>query len=267
MLAGLDAGQEPDEAQRAELMRALHTIKGNAAMLGLRPLQELVHGVEDAFKLAASPAVLPLDVLHRAAAALHRALEAAGGAEQEQAFAPLAPLRAELADALAAPAPSTQAADEPAAAETRDDASAAVPSASAARDAGAEAPTSTEAAPVPPAIPPRVPIPAATALSPAAAPALPARTPSPGDAPAPERRSEAGAREESLRIPFARLDPLLGQVDDLSRAVEGLRAWAAENAQALQAAGLRRGAAERLEELEASASAVRRGATSLRLVA
>jgi two-component system chemotaxis sensor kinase CheA len=56
-------------------------------------------------------------------------------------------------------------------------------------------------------------------------------------------------------------------VDDLSRAVEGLRAWAAENAQALQAAGLRRGAAERLEELEASASAVRRGATSLRLVA
>ncbi|HEX8318816.1 chemotaxis protein CheA [Longimicrobium sp.] len=261
VLAGLDAGQAPDEAQRAELLRALHTIKGNAAMLGLRPLQELVHGVEDAFKHAPAPAVLPLETLQRAAAALHRALEAAGGAEQEQAFAPLAPLRAELADALAAPAPSAEAADD---AETLDDASAAVPSA--AGGARAEAPTSTEAAPLP-SIPPRVPLPADSAVSPAVAPAPAARTPSPGDAPAPERRSDAGAREESLRIPFARLDPLLGQVDDLVRAVEGLRAWMAENAQALQAARLRRGAAERLEELEASASAVRRGATSLRLVA
>lgn len=277
VLAGLDAGQAPDEAQRAELLRALHTIKGNAAMLGLRPLQELVHGVEDAFRRAPVPAVLPLETLHRAAAALRRALEAAGGGEQEQAFAPLAPLRAELADALAAPAPSAETADyaegaetlddasAAAAAETLDDASAAVPSA--ARDAGAEASTRTEAAPGPSSIPPGVPFPAADAVSPAAAPAVSARPPSPGNALAPERRSEAGAREESLRIPFARLDPLLGQVDDLARAVEGLRAWAAENAQALQAAGLRRGAAERLEELESSAHAVRRGATSLRLVA
>jgi two-component system chemotaxis sensor kinase CheA len=269
VLAGLDAGQAPDEAQRAELLRALHTIKGNAAMLGLRPLQELVHGVEDAFKRAPVPAVLPLETLHRAAAALRRALEAAGGAEQEQSFAPLAPLRVELADALAAPAPSAETADDAddaEAEETLDDAPPAVPSASAARDAEAGASTSTEAAPVPP-VPTRVPLPADSGVPPAAAPAFPARTPAPGNAPAPERRSEAGAREESLRIPFARLDPLLGQVDDLMRAVEGLRAWMAENAPALQAAGLRRGAAERLEELEASASAVRRGATSLRLVA
>jgi two-component system chemotaxis sensor kinase CheA len=293
-------------------------------MLGLRPLQELVHGVEDAFKRAPAPAVLPLDVLHRAAAALRRALEAAGGAEQEQAFAPLAPLRAELADALAAPAPSTVPVVDADAAERPDDASvpilsaesvdgaggageslvdaedsapadapatadvgAAEPSASTARaaesdgptsteaasDAGADGPISMEAAPAPSSIPPGVPSSSASAVSPAAgataadAPASTTRTPSTGNAPAPERRSDAGAREESLRIPFARLDPLLSQVDDMARAVEGLRAWAAENAQALQAAGLRRGAAERLEELESSASAVRRGATSLRLVA
>ena len=142
-----------------------------------------------------------------------------------------------------------------------------VPSASAAPDAGAEGSTTTDAAPGPSSTPPRVPFPAADAVSPTAEPASSARTPSAGNAAAPERRSEAGAREESLRIPFARLDPLLSQVDDLARAVEGLRAWMAENAQALQAAGLRRGAAERLEDLDASASAVRRGATSLRLVA
>lgn len=268
VLVGLEAGQAPDEAQRAELLRALHTIKGNAAMLGLRPLQELVHGVEDAFKRAPAPAVLPLGTLQRAAAALRRALEAAGGAEQEQAFAPLAPLRAELADALAAPAAPAEAA------ETLDDASTPVFSiepVDAVRGAG-EAPGEggeSAGAGGSAAADAGVPSPAAGAgaVSPAAAPASSARTPSPGDAAVPERRSEAGAREESLRIPFARLDPLLSQVDDLARGVEGLRAWMAENAQALQAAGLRRGAAERLEELDASASAVRRGATSLRLVA
>lgn len=284
VLAGLEGGQAPDEGQRAELLRALHTIKGNAAMLGLRPLQELVHGVEDAFKRAPAPAALPLETLQRTAAALRRALEAAGGPEQEQAFAPLPLLRTELADALAAPAPpSADAAEIADAAEVVDDASAPVfpvepadaaggedeaadgssaadagagePIASASEDAGDDAPASAEAAPGPSSTPLAVP----PSASPEAGPA--ARTP------APERRSEAGAREESLRIPFARLDPLLSQVDDLSRAVEGLRAWMAENAQALQSAGLRRGAAERLEELDASASAVRRGATSLRLVA
>jgi hypothetical protein len=74
-------------------------------MLGLRPLQELVHGVEDAFKRAAAPAALPVDVLQRAAAALRRALEDAGGPAQDAAFAPLPVLRAELADALAVPVP------------------------------------------------------------------------------------------------------------------------------------------------------------------
>ena len=288
VLAGLEAGQAPDEGQRAELLRALHTIKGNAAMLGLRPLQELVHGVEDAFKRAPAPAALPLETLQRTAAALRGALEAAGGPEQEQAFAPLAPLRAELADALAAPAPSA-APTVPAGALDADDAPAPVlpvepadaaggegeaAGGSAAADAGGGEPIASatgdaeEDAPASPRSPEDAPAPSSTPSVPSAA--APSASPEAGPAartPAPERRSEAGAREESLRIPFARLDPLLSQVDDLSRAVEGLRAWMAENTPALQSAGLRRGAAERLEELDATASAVRRGATSLRLVA
>ncbi len=73
-------------------------------------------------------------------------------------------------------------------------------------------------------------------------------------------------REESLRIPMARLEPLLSQVDDLARAVEGMRAWAAEARDALRAAGLSRALGERLEEVDVAAASVRRSATALRLV-
>ncbi|HEU4881232.1 MAG TPA: ATP-binding protein, partial [Longimicrobium sp.] len=265
-LSALETGQAPDDAERSELMRALHTIKGNAAMLGLRPLQELVHGVEDAFKLAPAPAALPLDVLHRAAAALRGALEAAGSPAQEEAFTPLSPLRAELADALLAPAgpPAVTAdAEAPAglgaeasagtdaeasagAAEVDEDESAADESAS---PAGPEPESSEAAVPVPEEAERRAedPAPASASAAPAAG-------------------GGAGVREETLRIPFARLDPLLSQVDDLARAVEGLRARAAESAEALQEAGLRRALAERLEGLDTTASAVRRSATALRLV-
>ena len=258
---------------------------------GCGRLQELVHGVEDAFKRTPAPAALPLETLQRTAAALRRALEAAGGPEQEQAFAPLGPLRAELADALAAPRrpPCPRRPPPPRRSWTTrprrsSRSSRPTPPAGKGRRRRIRRPrsmrkgesrshpprgtrvgtrrASAEAAPGPSSTPPVPPAAASASPAPSAAPEAgpAARTP------APERRSEAGAREESLRIPFARLDPLLSQVDDLSRAVEGLRAWMAENAQALQGAGLRRGAAERLEQLDASASAVRRGATALRLV-
>lgn len=290
VLQALEAGQEPDEAQRTELMRALHTLKGNAAMLGLRPMQELVHGVEDAFKRAPEPAVLPLDALHRTATALRHALEAAGSPNQDEVFAPLPALRAALADALAAPAPpaASEAAssadavapgDGPAVDEPDPSPASAVPDAAdeGARDdpedarddggdatasaaladaadaalaeGGAEAPYDPEAA-APTAETEAAAVAAATPLAEAT------------------RRGDAwsGVREETLRIPFARLDPLLSQVDDLARAVEGLRAWMAERAEALRDAGLRRGLGERLEELDTAASAVRRSATALRLI-
>jgi two-component system chemotaxis sensor kinase CheA len=287
-LAALEEGQAPDAAERAELMRALHTLKGNAAMLGLRPLQELVHGVEDAFKQAASPAALPLDVLHRAAAALRGALEAAGSPAQEDAFAPLPPLRAELADALLAPAipadapaaPPAGGADAEAPAGTVAEASAGI----ADTDTDAEAPAGTgadasaqtgdvheDAAPAGPE-----PDASEAAASEAAASeaAEVARRRAEDLAPASASSTSAsaassggaGVREETLRIPFARLDPLLSQVDDLARAVEGLRVWASESAAPLQQAGLRRALAERLEVLDTAASAVRRSATALRLV-
>lgn len=279
MLATLDTGDSPGDAERAELLRALHTLKGNAAMLGLRPLQELVHGVEDAFKRSTVSAALTLDALRPAAAALRQALEAAGSPDQEAAFAPLPKLRADLADALAET--SAQAEAESAATKRKSsgadagstaieaavdasDADSSPAGGSAAQDAAthgtatsgtssAEA-RSSEAST------------AGDQESPGPAAESRPASPSPSPSPSTGGRSEAGVREETLRIPFARLDPLLSQVQDLARAVEGMRAWAAESAEALKAAGLRRAFSERLEEMETAVSAVRRSTTSLRLV-
>lgn len=271
-LRSLESGAAPTDEARAELLRALHTLKGNAAMLGLRPMQELVHAVEDAFKHGASPASRAAALVQRAASALRGALESAGSPDQDAAFEPLPALRAELADALAAPAP-----DPPApSASTEND----PPDAQAAAGAGMEADPAPASEPAPSAAAAEdargtgaddapagesaeaavdvamlatgeaVPPPAST---PAAAPSVPART-------------DAGVREETLRIPFGRLDPLLSQVDDLARAVEALRVWAAGRADALQAAGLRRGLGEHVETLSGIAATVRRSATALRLV-
>ncbi|HST62893.1 MAG TPA: ATP-binding protein [Longimicrobium sp.] len=319
----LEAGAAPTEAARAELLRALHTLKGNSAMLGLRPMQELVHTVEDAFKQGRLQASQPIRLLQRAASALRGALESAGSPDQDAAFEPLPALRSELADALAAPAPSAPAAIGPqpdAQQETRVDVQAAeavaavdaidrldatderVPFADAAdaTDSADEARgTSADDAPAPPSagavgsiesagaagaagsiasaesagpaeaavetamLAAGDPVPApATQLAPPDTSAPPAAATQPA-APA---RGDAGVREETLRIPFGRLDPLLSQVDDLARAVEALRVWAVQQAGALQAAGLRRALGDHVETLNGIASVVRRSATALRLV-
>jgi two-component system chemotaxis sensor kinase CheA len=246
-LQSLESGTAPAEDARAELLRSLHTLKGNAAMLGLRPMQELVHGVEDGFKRSTSPAALPLAALQRAASALRGALEAAGSPAQDAALAPLPALRAALADALAAPEPPP-----------------AVPSRQADADAGTNGGRDVQEAESVPSAADRPEEAAAAPVERRVARGEPASPPS--AAPAGAGRSEAGVREETLRIPFGRVDPLLSQVDDLARAVEALRVWAAERAEVLQAAGVRRGLAEQVETLNGIASTVRRSATALRLV-
>jgi two-component system chemotaxis sensor kinase CheA len=341
VLGSLESGAAPTEEDRAELLRALHTLKGNSAMLGLRPMQELVHGIEDAFRRGASPASQPVVVLQRAASALRGALEAAGAPDQDDAFAPLPALRAELADALATPAPDTPApsaaAGDPPDAQTETDAgmdvgtgaetdavvdagigtgvdavAAAVVDAVAVGDprparesdaetgAGTDADrmvrTDADADPAPVASAGIVDEAAGTvgdvALANESAESLTStEVPESGEsgeaavdvamlatggtvpsaavapaAPAAPGRNDAGVREETLRIPFGRLDPLLSQVDDLARAVEALRVWAAGQAEALQAAGLRRALGDHVETLNGIASTVRRSATALRLV-
>jgi chemotaxis protein histidine kinase CheA len=49
-LLQLDREGELDQDARGHLMRSLHTLKGNAGMLGLGPIRDFVHVVETVLK-------------------------------------------------------------------------------------------------------------------------------------------------------------------------------------------------------------------------
>jgi two-component system, chemotaxis family, sensor kinase CheA len=77
-------GELDDEAERS-LLRGLHTLKGNAGMLGLSAIRDFVHVVETALK--AGPAAWSegtLELLFEGAALLRRGVEAAGSEEEEE---------------------------------------------------------------------------------------------------------------------------------------------------------------------------------------
>jgi two-component system, chemotaxis family, sensor kinase CheA len=96
VLLSLGAGGPVPVEAHADLLRALHTLKGNSGMLGLRPLQDFVHTLEGSFRAGGTPAAAALDPLRDAAAALHRAVDRVGTEEQEAAFAALTRLRPAL---------------------------------------------------------------------------------------------------------------------------------------------------------------------------
>ncbi len=195
-LAAMERGEAVPEEERAVLLRGLHTLKGNAGMLGMRAIQDFVHSVEGVLKRGAPPSPGEVDQLLRGAAALRRAVDRAGTPEQEEAFAALLPVR-----------------EEP---------------------AGAAPPT---AAPAPAPPPPE---------------------------PAGVRAEDL--RDDTLRVPFRKLDRLLDEIGEVVTEVNALEAWAAAHRDALAAAGLRRPLLDRLEALGAAVDAGRRTATDLRLV-
>jgi two-component system, chemotaxis family, sensor kinase CheA len=96
VLLSLGADEPVPDEQRTALMRALHTLKGNAGMLGLRPLQDFVHTLEGSFRAGGNAPPSAIDALRDAAAALHRAIDRVGTDEQDAAFAALARLRPAL---------------------------------------------------------------------------------------------------------------------------------------------------------------------------
>jgi two-component system, chemotaxis family, sensor kinase CheA len=81
------------DEELAALLRALHTLKGNAGMLGLHPIQDFVHALEGRFRAAETPAALPLGPVRDAVAALRRAIDRVGTPDQDAAFRALTPLR------------------------------------------------------------------------------------------------------------------------------------------------------------------------------
>ncbi|HYW07082.1 MAG TPA: ATP-binding protein [Longimicrobium sp.] len=201
-LLEVERGDAPAPATRVEVLRALHTLKGNAGMLGFRPVQNFVHAVEEVFRGAGNEWTgLPLAGLQAATTAMRRAVDRAGTPEEEAAFFALAGVA--LHEAGPPPGPRG------------------------APDDNREAPPEAE----------------------------------PGD----EVRA-SDLREDVLRVPFARLDGLLDRAGELNAAVAALEHWVTANRDALDAAGVRRSLADRLEAVGAASEAVRRGSAELRLV-
>lgn len=86
-----------DAGTRSDVLRTLHTLKGNAGMLGLGPIRDYVHAVENAVK--GDPAAWSegtLERLFEGATALRRAVDAAGRPSQEEAFRALGAARHRL---------------------------------------------------------------------------------------------------------------------------------------------------------------------------
>jgi two-component system chemotaxis sensor kinase CheA len=106
-----------DEDARRGLLRTLHTLKGNAGMLGLSPIRDFVHAVENVLKRETEVWPEPtVERLFEGLAALRSAVEAAGRDRQPEAFQELGGARHRL-EALEAPDAaglprSRQAADE-----------------------------------------------------------------------------------------------------------------------------------------------------------
>jgi two-component system chemotaxis sensor kinase CheA len=128
--AALERGQALAPAARDALLRALHTLKGNAGMLGMRPLQDFVHALEDVLKpWDGMPGSHAPASLGEAAAALRRAVDRAGTAGEGEAFAALAAVPLSPPSPAAGPAAWEEATPVPAAplppAEAEDDTEAA----------------------------------------------------------------------------------------------------------------------------------------------
>ncbi|HEX6926831.1 MAG TPA: chemotaxis protein CheA [Longimicrobiaceae bacterium] len=227
-----DSGALPPEDTTA-LLRALHTLKGNSGMLGLRPLVDAVHALEEVFK-EAPPAFLSeqLDSLFEAAAAVRQAVEQAGSEGQQHAFARLArldlgvsPPAASFVDtAPSSPSPSAGAsgrAGDHAEEHAADHRAGDEPDSH--RPGSKRAPEHTEAEP-----------------------------------------SEAAG--EYLRVSFAKLDELLDQVGELTSVTAALEALLEEREDGLRQAGVERPLGELVEQLGRVSRALRTSTMDARLV-
>lgn len=85
------------EETRSALLRTLHTLKGNAGMLGLSSVRDYVHVLENLLKAGPSTwSAGTLEELFEGAAALRRAVDAAARPAQDEAFQALTSARHRL---------------------------------------------------------------------------------------------------------------------------------------------------------------------------
>lgn len=85
-LLRLEREGTPEPTAGGELLRTLHTLKGNAGMLGLSPIRDFVHVLENVLKSEEAWSATLVEQLLTGLAPLRSAIEAAGTAEQEAAF-------------------------------------------------------------------------------------------------------------------------------------------------------------------------------------
>src|SRR5690606_3432458 len=106
----------PDK--REELLRVLHTLKGNSAMMGYQIIAEQVHQIENVLKVADDSVIDTLDAIFEISAALRSAIERLGGPEQDEALARLSSISfapAARASRTSGPRPPATRVDSPAA--------------------------------------------------------------------------------------------------------------------------------------------------------
>lgn len=111
-LGAVESSGTLGDAERAELARALHTLKGNAGMLGFNPLSSFVHDLEEILAKPPGAWADRIPALVRAAAALRSAAVAAGTEDEDRAFAALKDVRLERAGEPAPTPPGERPRDE-----------------------------------------------------------------------------------------------------------------------------------------------------------
>ncbi len=214
-----DLGEHPDDPEAVNtLFRSAHTIKGSARMLKLSGISETAHRMEDLLSAVRAgrcrPGTADIALLLNAVDALASQLDrvAAGGAD--------APPDPELCAALARAA-GTGPAGDPAELGTP-----AAPTA-ASDPPESDAPTSEPRCPGVPAVP-------GAPETPAVPPPTPPPEPTPDRSQAPP--GGPGRTPETVRLPLARLDELIGLIGELGRAQARQRGHLAQARALAQAA-------------------------------
>jgi two-component system, chemotaxis family, sensor kinase CheA len=262
-LLRLEESGELPEAERTELLRALHTLKGNSGMLALHAVVDAVHVMEASFKEGGArwPRET-VDAFFEAAAALRRVAEKVGTKEQAKSLERLAAVKLEppafvpsgpgkhgrtpSSDPVVAPERSG--ADEPAGGEEpvrsgapRRDA----PGGPGAADTGDRERSGD--------------------LSDSAANGGAEADLGPDPAEDGRREGDGGAGEV-LRVPFSKLDALLNRVGELVSIEAAMEELLDRFAVELEAAGARRPLEAQVESLGLVTDALRDATMDLRLV-